>query len=116
MNTYHITTQTTMKEYNCKNWWIMPDVIKGLYIEAETVNKALTEYAETVRGKYGIDVSKTALRNKNPMYIDTADGTAKQIGYVITGSTDFDKGDYTGWVKQYVDLWVKIETVTETIF
>jgi hypothetical protein len=39
------------------------------------------------------------------MYIDTTTGT-KQTGYVITGSTDFDK-DYK-WYKQFIDIWVEI--------
>jgi len=29
---------------------------------------------------------------------------------------DFDRGDYTGYSKQYVDLWVRVLTVVETDF
>jgi hypothetical protein len=46
------------------------------------------------------------------MYIDTNEGT-KQVGYVITGSTDIDKGDYTGFTKQFIDLWIDIKKIEE---
>ena len=36
--------------------------------------------------------------------------------YVITGKTEFDKGDYTGYSTQYIDLWVTILTVVDTVF
>ena len=45
------------------------------------------------------------------MYIDTKDG-AKQIGYVITGKTEFDN-DRRGWVTQYIDLWVTIQILQD---
>lgn len=40
----------------------------------------------------------------------------KQVGYVITGKTEFDKGDYTGYSTQYIDLWITILTVVDTVF
>ena len=48
--------------------------------------------------------------------INMPDGSAKQVGYVITGKTEFDKGDYTGCGMQYIDLWVTILTVVDTVF
>lgn len=36
--------------------------------------------------------------------------------YVITGKTEFDKGDYTGYSTQYIDLWITILTVVDTVF
>lgn len=44
------------------------------------------------------------------------DGGAKQVGHVITGKTEFDKGDYTGYSTQYIDLWVTVLTVVDTVF
>ena len=32
---YIFETNATMKEYNCKNWWIDSDIITRKYIEAE---------------------------------------------------------------------------------
>lgn len=34
-----------------------------------------------------------ALKTKRPMYIDRKDGDPLQIGYVITGKAEFDKGN-----------------------
>lgn len=42
--------------------------------------------------------------------------SVKQVGYVITGKAEFDKGDYSGWSTQYIDLWVTILTVVDTVF
>ena len=49
------------------------------------------------------------------MYVDTKDGNTKQIGYVITGKTEFND-NYYRWVKQYVDLWVRITEVNDVEF
>lgn len=59
---------------------------------------------------------KNALKNKSEMFADLSDGSIKQVGYVITGKTEFDKGDYTGYSTQYIDLWVTILTVVDTVF
>ena len=32
------------------------------------------------------------------------------------GKAEFDKGDYSGWSTQYIDLWVTILTVVDTVF
>ena len=106
---YCFETDTTMKAYNRKKWWIDSDIIRPVYIESESLKKAVEEYAEIVNNKYFIEISKTAIKRKNPMYIDTENG-AKQIGYVITGKCDFDN-DGCGWVSQYIDLWVTITTI-----
>ena len=42
--------------------------------------------------------------------------SVKQVGYVITGKTEFDRGDYTGYSTQYIDLWITILTVVDTVF
>ena len=65
--------------------------------------------------KYYIDISRNAIKNKSEMFIDTTSGP-KQIGYVITGKTEFEKGNRAGWSTQYIDLWVEIITVIETDF
>lgn len=101
-------TTVTMKEYNCKKWWIEGDIVRELTVEADTLEEALVKYKEHVEKTAYIDISKTAMKLKQPMYIDKKSGETVQVGYVITGSSDFDKGNYQGWSKQYVDLWVTI--------
>ena len=115
MNNYLFKTKAAMKEYNAGKWWINCDIIGNKSIQAEDVNKALAIYAEEVNKSYAADISRNALKNKSPMYIDTCEGV-KQIGYVVTASSLFDKGDYSGFVTQYFDLWIEILTVNNTVF
>lgn len=113
---YIFKTTTTMKEYNNRKWWIDGDLIPDIYINADTIDDALKIYKNKVEEKRGISISRNALRNKSEMFADMSGGTVKQVGYVITGKTEFDKGDYTGFSTQYIDLWVTIITVVNTVF
>lgn len=113
---YIFKTTATMKPHNCKNWWIDRDIIREKRIEAENVREALELYRESVNDRDGVEISRNAIKNREPMYIDRADGEPEQIGFVITGKTDFDKGDYSGWSTQYIDLWVTVLTVVKTDF
>ena len=117
MKTFLFTTATTMKEYNSKKWWIDRNVIRQIEVEAENIHAALKEYQEIVREKFYIDISNNALKTKRRMYRDLKSGGCKQVGYVLTGSTEFETDNYSGvWVKQFIDLWVEIQTITETTF
>lgn len=115
MKTYIFKTVTTMKEYNNKKWWIDSDIIREIKVNADNVAAALVQYAEKVKDKFYIDISRNAIKNKSPMYIDTPSGEVKQIGYVITGKTDFQR-DSGEWIAQYIDLWVSVLTVIDTDF
>ena len=108
---YTFDTPTTMKPYNRDKWWICDDIIKHKTIEAKNLSEALKKYQDKVTNEDYITISDTALKRKNPMFVDTDKG-AKQVGYVITGSTDFNDNG-RGWVKQYIDLWV---TITQSAF
>lgn len=110
MKTYLLRTKLSMKEYNCRKWFIMSDYVRDIEVSAENVRSALSAYAEIVSDKYGIDISRSALKNKSAMYCDFKDGSTKQVGYVITGSTDFND-DNRRWVKQYIDCWVEVKEI-----
>ena len=114
MKTYIFETITTMKEYNCRKWWIDGNVVTKKTIEADSLKEALAIYANMVEEKHYIKISPSALKNKKAMYIDTKEG-AKQVGYVITAKADFEMSNYR-WVEQYIDLWVNVVTVTNTDF
>lgn len=73
-----------------------------------TYQKPFEDTIYTIAGK--------TIKNKSEMFVDLSDGNVKQVGYVITGKTEFDKGDYTGYSTQYIDLWVTILTVVDTVF
>lgn len=114
MSEYLFDTSATMKPYNHKKWWIDKDIIPQMHIKADTVEEALKIYQERVDDEHGVCISNNALKTKEPMYIDV-DDEAKQVGYVITASTEFGT-DRGYWSSQYIDLWVRIYTFIDTVF
>lgn len=108
-------TTATMKEYNARKWWIDSGIVREIQITADNLPAALEQYREIVEEKHYISISAHAIKNRNPMYIDTPDGK-KQIGFVITGKTDFEDRDSYKWSTQYIDLWVTVLTVIDTVF
>lgn len=116
MANYIFKTTTTMKEYNNKKWWIDPDSIREMRIQAKNIEDAVLKYKYMVFFDARIDISDNALKTKEPMYVDTQDGV-KQVGYVITGRASFFENiDNYKLSKQYIDLWVTILTVVDTDF
>ena len=113
---YIFKTTATMKEYNNKKWYIDGGIVSDMRINADSVENALEIYRERVEEKHGITISKNAIKNKSEMFVDLSNGSVKQVGYVITGKTEFDRGDYSGYSTQYIDLWVTILTVVDTVF
>lgn len=114
---YIFKTTATMKEYNNKKWYIDGGIVSDMRINADSVENALEIYRERVEEKHYITISKNAIKNKSEMFVDLSDGGgAKQVGYVITGKTEFDRGDYSGYSTQYIDLWITILTVVDTVF
>ena len=112
----YFKTTATMKEYNNKKWYIDGGIVSDMRIDADSVENALEIYRERVEEKHCITISKNAIKNKSEMFVDLSGGGAKQVGYVITGKTEFDRGDYSGYSTQYIDLWVTILTVVDTVF
>lgn len=113
---YIFKTTATMKEYNNKKWYIDGGIVSDMRINADSVENALEIYRERVKEKHYITISKNAIKNKSEMFVDLSNGGVKQVGYVITGKTEFDRGDYSGYSTQYIDLWVTILTVVDTVF
>lgn len=113
---YIFKTTATMKEYNNKKWYIDGGIVSDMRINADSVENALEIYREQVEEKHYINISKNAIKNKSEMFADLSDGSIKQVGYVITGKTEFDRGDYSGYSTQYIDLWVTVLTVVDTVF
>lgn len=107
---YQFNTTTTMKEADCKKWWIDSKIIPQIVISANNLKEALKKYAENTEKEHYISISDTALKNKSAMYIDTKGGESKQVGYVITGKTGFDnnRGQY---IDKYIDLWVDVVVI-----
>lgn len=115
MKTYIFKTTATMKEYNRRKWWIAGDVVTEKRINAESLKAALDQFAAMVEKKHYITISRNALSNKSPMYIDGAAGEPVQVGFVITGKTDL-QDDFGRWRGQYIDLWVEVLAVSHIDF
>lgn len=115
MKQFIFKTVTTMKEYNNKKWWIDSNTVGDIYINSDSLSEALEQYRKTIDYKACIEISNNAMKNKQEMYVDLKNGKAKQVGYVITGRTDFqdDDGKLTS---QYIDLWIEILSVIDTNF
>lgn len=105
---YIFKTTATMKEYNNKKWYIDGGIVSDMRINADSVENALEIYREWVEEKHYINISKNAIKNKSEMFVDLSDGSVKQVGYVITGKTEFDRGDYSGYSTHL--------TVVDTVF
>lgn len=105
-----------LEDYNRKKWFIDKDSVPEMCINADTVELALSVYRERVNEHGIVSVSDNAIKNKAEMFVDMPGGSVKQVGYVITGKAEFDKGDYSGWSTQYIDLWVTILAVVDTVF
>ena len=116
MKTFRFETTATMKPYNNQKWWIDGNIVRPMEIDAENVKAALAEWRDEVQNSDYIEISKNALKKKRKMYIDYSDGTCEQIGYVITGKTMFDKGEYSGYTYKFIDLWVKIVEIVKVDF
>ncbi len=112
MKNYIIFSTTTMKPYNRNKYWIDGGIIPEFTTNAEDLEDVInkfTVYAE----KHGVEISKHAIKEKQPMFRDFKDGTTKIIGFVITGKTYID--DYRAEIsyrRAYVDIWAEIYEVT----
>ena len=115
MNKYLFQTTVTMKPYNRGKWWIDGHIVRDFISEADNINKALDQYREHAKESC-VYISNNALKAKEPMYIDNADGEAVQIGYVVTGTTElWNDVKYTSST-QYIDMWITVKTVIDTKF
>lgn len=116
MKTYLFQTTTTMKEYNSRKYWINSDYVTSrMKVNADTLKEALLKYRERVQKENYVEISNNAMKKKEAMYIDTPNG-AKQVGYIITGKTEFEDEGNHRWTMQYIDLWINISIVNDVDF
>ena len=112
MKTYQFETSVVP---TTKDFWI--DADETYTIEANNLNEALDRFYEEVEMNHYIDISKNAMKTKQPMYIDDKEGNAIQVGYVIKGSTEVDFSDYgSDYRKKYVDIWTTITEINNVNF
>lgn len=103
MKTYFFKTTVTE---NSSDFWIDRDIVKNFTVSANSIIEAKNKYFDFVCDSAYINISKTQRTKAKKMYIDTNNGTCKQIGLVFTGSTDIEFNNE--WKKRYVSLWCEI--------
>ena len=111
---FYFRTRVTMKPYNNDKWWITSNILPDTRITADSLPDALEGFREYAEHS-AITISKNGIRNRQPMFRDSKDGSSQQVGYVITGKTSFQKDDGS-LIDQYIDLWVEVLTIVRTIF
>lgn len=113
---YSFNTSTTLKEKDREKWRLEDDLVKPIELDASNLCEALEKYMEIVNDGYYVHISKNAIHKKQNMYMDIKPGgPSKQIGYVITGSTSFER-DNGGFVNKFIDLWIEIRVVSYPAF
>lgn len=113
---YSFETTTTLKEKDRDKWWCNNDLVTRIELEANNLSEALEKYRQIVNDKTCVQISENAMQKKENMFTDRRfGGRSNQIGYVITGSTYFERenGDL---VNKFIDLWVEIRTITYPSF
>lgn len=103
---YLFKTHAQMKEYNRENYWVDNNLVQEIWLDVNNSKDAFKKYIDTINEKYYDIVSKNSIKNKQPIYVDTENGSV-QVGFVLTGKIEIPKNDYK-WTTQYIDLWVEI--------
>ena len=113
---YSFNTSTTVKEKDRGKWWLDNDLVRTIELEAISLCEALEKYRQIVNDRTDVRISKNAIQKKEKMFIDRRFGErSKQIGYVITGSTCFER-ENGGFVNKFIDLWVEIRVINYPAF
>ena len=113
---YSFNTSTTVKEKDRGKWWLNNDLVRTIELEAISLCEALEKYRQIVNDRTDVRISKNAIQKKEKMFIDRRFGErSKQIGYVITGSTCFER-ENGGFVNKFIDLWVEIRVINYPAF
>lgn len=107
-------TDTVMKPYNRNRWWIDQNIIPEFITMNDSLKEAVKAYVEHVNKRTSVNISNNAIKTKAPAFKDLETGDPLQVGYVITGSSEFDNGN--NYVKQYLDLWVTIYELGTVVF
>ena len=112
---YSFKTSAALKEKDREKWWLDYDLVKPIELDASNLREALEKYMEIVNDTYYVQISKNAIQKKEKMFQDIKPGVSKQIGYVITGSTSFER-EHGGFVNKFIDLWIEIRVVSYPAF
>lgn len=90
-------------------YWIGDDIIPQKIIEGASFINALSNFCTLVEN-YGICFSKSALKNKSPMYVDDCEGNERQVGYVLPASVEIEGK------KVALQIWVNMDEIKDINF
>lgn len=108
MKTYLITTRVYMKDFYNRDFWIDENIVRTRRIEAGSANEAFELFIEKIKELGIVDISKNALKNKRPVYIDLVGNVQiVQSGWCVMGSVLFENGK-----RKYMDLLIEIEKLS----
>lgn len=112
---YNFKTAITLKESDIGKWWLDGELVKTIELNAEDLWGALNKYREIVNDTTSVCISKNAIKKREGCYVDDKDGKPKQVGYVVTGSTYFERNN-GDCIKKFIDLWVEIRVISYPCF
>ena len=110
MKRFIFRTTTTISRRLAEHYWIDGALIRQMFIDAPDVHKALELWVEWVRDELYIDIRPSALKTKNPMYVDGPNGEVIQCGWVINAWTEIENK------KICLELWVHVDEMIYFIF
>lgn len=113
---YSFKTSATLKEKDRGKWLMDDGLVKTIELDASNLSEALEKYMEIVNDEDYVHISKNAIQKREKMFMETKPGgQSNQIGYVITGSTCFERenGDF---INKFIDLWIEIRVVSYPAF
>ena len=91
------------------SWWCTIQKERDS-VSADNLKDAIDKFVEVLDDRWCIEVSKTAKKNPQKMYKETAKGDY-QCGLVFKGSKEIE-GKVKAWVKKYANIWCEITTLS----
>ena len=76
-------------------------------VNGNNIDEALYKLCETIEKESCYEITKTALKKKEPIYRDTESGCV-QVGYIIKAHSEARNDQQNRWVKIVSDLWINI--------
>jgi hypothetical protein len=115
MKRYLFNSKTILKEKDRYKWWLDDDIIKQIEITAEDVHQALELFIKEQNENGYVSFSKSAIKNKGNIYIDT-DNKPIQVGYVLIGKTAFQEDKKGGYIDKYIEVCIEIQEISTPSF
>lgn len=120
MKTFYFLFSVTPSEIIRNGEFVKPDFYTGISREsklfsAENLADALQLFRNYMEDSQFVTISKTAIKNPAPMYVDIeGQDEPKQVGLVFKSSMEIEFD--SGWKRRYTDTWVEIKELQDVDF